>query len=328
MMGREDILTLGIFLGVLLLGGMIFIAISLQADRKLKTRIERLESRWGGRASASTGPTTSRIALNVSATGLEAMLRRIIPQPGELKKRLARTGREIEFNKYVGACLALAFIGFTVAYFVLDYSMETAAPFGIILGVGFPHWFTGLLIKRRAVKFTKLFPDAIDLMTRGLRSGLPITESISAAAREVPDPVGTEFRKIMDAIKIGQTLDEALWSATARIDTPEFKFFVISLSIQQETGGNLAETLQNLSEILRKREQMKLKVKAMSSEAKASAIIIGSLPFIMGTVLSMVNYEYVSVLWTDPRGMTMLAVGFGLIGTGSFVIAKMVRFEI
>lgn len=327
-MGSEDILTMGIFLGILLLGGMIFIAISLQADRKLKSRIERLESRWAGKGSATAAVATSRIALNASATGIEAVLRRIIPQPGELKKRLEQTGREIEFSKYVGSCGALAVIGFCVASFGLNYSIEMAAPFGIILGVGLPHWFTGFLIKRRAVKFTTLFPDAIDLMTRGLKSGLPVTESISAAAREIPDPVGIEFRKIIDAIKLGQTLDEALWAATARISTPEFKFFVISLSIQQETGGNLAETLQNLSEILRKREQMKLKVKAMSSEARASALIIGSLPFIMGTVLSMVNYEYVNVLWTDPRGMTMLAVGFGLIGTGSFVIAKMVRFEI
>lgn len=327
-MGSEDILTLGIFLGVMLLGGMVVIAISLNADRKLKSRIERLESRWGGKATAPVGAGTSRIALNASATGLEAVLRRIVPQPAELKKRLEQTGREIEFNKYIGTCAALAVVAIIVARFTLGYPTEIASLFGIMVGIGLPHWFTGMLIKRRATSFTKLFPDAIDLMTRGLKSGLPITESISGAAREIPDPVGTEFRKIIDAIKLGQTLDEALWAATVRIGTPEFKFFVISLSIQQETGGNLAETLQNLSEILRKREQMKLKVKAMSSEARASALIIGSLPFIMGVVLSMVNYEYIHVLWTDPRGMTMLAVGLGLIGTGSFVIAKMVKFEI
>src|SRR3546814_6834106 len=137
----------------------------------------------------------------------------------------------------------------------------------------------GYLVNKRQDKFLAIFPEAIDLIVRGLKSGLPVTESINAVGREMDDPIGTEFRRIGDDIRFGKTMTEALWAATDRLSVAEFKFFVISLSVQQETGGNLAETLGNLSGILRSRQQMKLKVRAMSSEGRASAMIIGSLPF-------------------------------------------------
>lgn len=327
-MNSIDTLTLGIFLGVLLIMGIVITVLTMGGDRKFKARLARIEMRWSGKAKPSAGTSISSIALNDSGTGLDNLIRQIIPQPAELRKRLQQTGKDIAFGKYVGFSLGMCVTAFVVAHFMLGYALATAAALSVLLGIGVPHWFVGVMIAKRLKKFTKLFPDAIDLMVRGLKSGLPITESISAAAREIEDPVGSEFRKIIDAIRLGQTLDEALWVTTTRIATAEFKFFVISLSIQQETGGNLSETLQNLSEILRKREQMKLKIRAMSSEARASALIIGSLPFVMATVLTLVNYEYISTLWLDPRGLTMLAAGLGLIGTGCFVIAKMVRFEI
>ena len=173
-----------------------------------------------------------------------------------------------------------------------------------------------------------LFPDAIDLMVRGLRSGLPVIESVAAAGRELADPVGTEFRRIADAVRFGQALEDAMWDTAARLDTPEFKFFVISLAVQRETGGNLAETLGNLSDILRRRRQMRLKIKAMSSEARASAMILGSLPFIMFAIIYLMNPGYEAMLFTDPRGRIMLFGGLLLMGAGIAVMRKMVRFEI
>ena len=131
-----------------------------------------------------------------------------------------------------------------------------------------------------------------------------------------------------DEIKFGSKVNEALWAAAHRLDIAEFKFFVVSLSVQQETGGNLAETLGNLSEILRRRKQMRLKIKAMSSEAKASAMILGALPFLMFCIIYLMNPEYETVLFTDPRGRLMLAAGLGAMGSGILVMAKMVRFEI
>jgi tight adherence protein B len=140
--------------------------------------------------------------------------------------------------------------------------------------------------------------------------------------------VGKEFRDISDRVKFGQPLDEALWETARRLDTAEFKFFVISISVQRETGGNLSEALGNLSDILRRRRQMGLKIKAMSSEAKASAIILGSLPFIMFGIIFALNPEYEMALFTDPRGQMMLGVGIAIMSFGVLVMNKMIKFEI
>ncbi len=155
-----------------------------------------------------------------------------------------------------------------------------------------------------------------------------MTESIRSVGEEFHGPVGEEFRFVSDRVKLGQQIDEALSEVSNRIDLPDFKFFVIALSVQRETGGNLSEALENLSDILRRRRQMVLKVKALSSEAKASALIIGSLPFIMFLILHMVSHDYVQTLFTDPRGNMMLGVGLGFMVVGVGVMMKMVKFEI
>jgi tight adherence protein B len=177
-------------------------------------------------------------------------------------------------------------------------------------------------------KFTMLLPDALELIVRGIRSGLPASEALRTIADEIEDPIGSEFREVTDQMKIGVSLDEAMWAAAKKLDIPEFNFLVISLSIQQETGGNLAEILEKLADMVRRREQMRLKVRAMSSEARASAMIIGSLPFIMGGVISFVNPTYISSLFTDPRGWVMSGVGLTSMLIGMLVMSKMVKFEI
>ena len=184
-------------------------------------------------------------------------------------------------------------------------------PLGLLVGVGLPHFVISKLIKRRVDKFTARFPDAIELMVRGLRSGLPISETIGIVADELPDPVGTEFRAVSDKMKIGRTMDAALQETADRLGTPEFQFFVISLAIQRETGGNLAETLSNLADVLRKRAQMKLKIRAMSSESKASAYIIGALPFIVFGLIWFINGNYMQNFFVDQR--LMIAGGVGMV---------------
>ena len=165
-------------------------------------------------------------------------------------------------------------------------------------------------------------------MVRGLRSGLPITESIRTAGAEIVAPVGTELQNVTDSVRLGAKMEEALWETSRRLDIQEFNFFTIALAIQSETGGNLAETLANLSDVLRRRRQLKLKIKALSSEAKASAYIIGSLPFIMALLIYLINPGYISELWTDPRGMFLVGIGFTSFGIGIGVMYKMVKFEI
>jgi len=184
------------------------------------------------------------------------------------------------------------------------------------------------MIKRRVNKFNSNFPDAIELMVRGLRSGLPITETLGIVSSEIPGPVGLEFRAVSDKMKIGRTMEAALQETADRLGTPEFQFFVITLAIQRETGGNLAETLSNLADVLRKRAQMKLKIRAMSSESKASAYIVGALPFIVFGLVYMMNPDYMGGFFVDQR---LIVAGLGALcwmGIGVFIMAKMVNFEI
>ena len=258
---------------------------------------------------------------------IEAFAKRFLPRQSILRDRLARTGLQLSIGGYLLMSVAFALIG-AVGAFVAGLPPAPSIPVGLIAGLLLPHMTIGFLIGRRRKKFLNLFPDAIDLIVRGVKSGLPVTESMAVVGRELEDPVGEEFRRISDGIRFGQPLDVVLWDTAQRLATSEFNFFVITISIQQETGGNLAETLNNLSDILRKRKQMRLKIKALSSEAKASAMILGALPIIMFGVLYGMNPEYETAPLTDPRGHMMLAGGIGSLLVGTVVMAKMVRFEI
>lgn len=259
---------------------------------------------------------------------LDRLIRRLLPRQAVLRQRLARTGRRISVGQYGAGGLMLAVGTAIVLVLVVRLSLTLAVAVGLLVGIAGPHVAVNHMIRRRLARFIALFPDAIDLIVRGLKSGLPVIESVAAAGREMADPVGIEFRRIADAVKFGQTLEDAMWETAARLDTPEFKFFVISLAVQRETGGNLAETLSNLSDILRRRRQMRLKIKAMSSEARASAMILGSLPFIMFGIVYLMNPGYESMLFTDPRGRIALIGGLVIMATGIAVMRRMVRFEI
>jgi tight adherence protein B len=199
---------------------------------------------------------------------------------------------------------------------------------GIAAGLGLPHMVIGSMIKRRITKFTSKFPDAIELLVRGLRSGLPISETLGVVGSELPGPVGEEFRMVADKMKIGRTMEAALQETADRLGTPEFQFFVITLAIQRETGGNLAETLSNLADVLRKRAQMKLKISAMSSESKASAYIIGSLPFGVFGIIMFLNPRYMGTFFVDERLIIAGLGGLVWMGIGAFIMRQMINFEI
>ena len=195
-------------------------------------------------------------------------------------------------------------------------------------GVAGPHLVVGFLIQRRMTQCNSNFPAAIELMVRGLRSGLPITETLGVVANEITGPVGIELRMVADKMKIGRTMEAALQDTADRLGTAEFQFFVITLAIQRETGGNLAETLSNLSDVLRKRAQMKLKIRAMSSESKASAYIVGSLPFVVFGLVMMINPHYMGGFFSDQRLEVAGIGGMIWMGIGALIMAKMVNFEI
>lgn len=316
-----------LMIGVVGALGLGFVAMrGPSASSSVKRRIDLIRERHGD---VITGNAQAQIRkLFAQRAGrLEGYASTLIPKPALLRKRLEMTGKNISLAKYAMICVGIiVFVTFALkmrgAPFILSLLL------GIFMGVGGPHFFIGKMIKRRVVKFNSNFPDAIELMVRGLRSGLPITETLGIVAAEIQGPVGIEFRMVADKMKIGRTMEAALQDTADRLGTPEFQFFVITLAIQRETGGNLAETLSNLADVLRKRAQMKLKIRAMSSESKASAYIVGSLPFVVFTLVWMINPKYMGGFFTDQRLMVAGLGGMVWMGIGGFIMAKMVNFEI
>ena len=295
--------------------------------RRLRNRIRRAARAASG---PSTDPTVSvkRSTTDSSIVGFDMFLKRFLPRPTVLRERLAKTGRKITTGEYVlvSAVLGLGATGLVHNFFVQGWYVAPLV--GVLVGLGLPHVVVGHLAARRIKKFMVLFPEALELMVRGLKSGLPIQKSMKVVAEEMRDPVGTEFRYVTNGLKLGKTMEQSLWEAAKRLDVPEFKFFVVSLAVQRETGGNLTETLENLAEILRKRQQMRIKVKAMASEAHASALIIGSLPFVMFGIIFVLSNDYVMDLFRDPRGMMMLGGGLTSMFIGIVVMARMIKFEV
>jgi tight adherence protein B len=241
--------------------------------------------------------------------------------------RLHRTGKSWTLTQYLYASLGIA-LAITLVVYLQTGAAMLALAIGVLVGVGVPHMAVSFLIKRRADAFTSKFPDAIELLVRGLRSGLPVTETLGVVATEVPGPVGEEFKLVTERIKIGRTMEDALQDTADRLNMPEFNFFCITLAIQRETGGNLAETLANLADVLRKRAQMKLKIRAMASESKASAYIVGCLPFLVFIMIYWINPEYLGGFFTDDRLIVTGLGGLTWMGIGAFIMAKMVSFEI
>lgn len=244
-----------------------------------------------------------------------------------LGRRLAMTGKHWTVAQFIQVVIG---VGLAVALLVYLRSGQLAMSVfvGSALGFGLPHMVVSHFIKRRLNKFTQHFPDAIDLLVRGLRSGLPVTETLQVVAKEIPGPVGEEFKLVTERIKIGRSMEDALQESANRLQTPEFNFFCITLAIQRETGGNLAETLSNLGAVLRSRAQMKLKIRALSSESKASAYIVGSLPFLVFIMIWWVNPEYLAGFFTEDRLMIAGIGGLVWMSIGVFIMAKMVSFEI
>lgn len=323
---NESVVIAGIFLMSLVVFGSIAAAIVMAgpSNKMIKRRIDRFRDRF------LPGAERNRSIMigQQESSGLETLLGALVPKPDVFRKRLKQTGRDIRVGRYVAISAGVGIASTAVSLIVMDAPFFLALLGGVAAGIGLPHMVVGRMIKKRQKKFLSLFPEAIDLIVRGLKSGLPINETLSIVASEISDPVGKEFGVITDQIRFGKTLDDAMWDAVDRLDFADFKFFVISLAIQRETGGNLAETLGNLSNILRSRHQMKLKINALSSEGKASAMIIGVLPFIMFGIIYAMNPDYAGTFFIDPRAQATLIGALIWMSLGGLIIKKMINFEI
>jgi len=196
-----------------------------------------------------------------------------------------------------------------------------------VVGLGLPRWALGFLTARRKKKFTENFASAIDVIVRSVKTGLPTNEALRIVAREAPDPVGSEFHSLVESMKVGVTMDQALKRMMESMPTTEVGFFTIVMTIQGKSGGNLSEALGNLAFVLRDRKRLQGKIKAMSSEAKASAMIIGSLPVVVGGLVYLTTPAYIMKLFTERAGNVMIAVCVFWMSCGIMVMRKMINFK-
>jgi tight adherence protein B len=288
---------------------------------RLKRRLAHVVGRHAATSVSATPRRRSLHRLNADAQNQRTRW------AWQLREHLMKAGIRMEVKTWLALNVAIALVVWAVAW-VVKAPPLLGPLLAAACGFGLPRLVVGWMGKRRIARFTTLFADALDIVVRGLRSGLPLGECMAIIGREMPEPLGPEFRLVTEGQKLGLSLEEALTRAVERTPTADFKYFAIVLSIQQQTGGNLAETLVKLSEVLRARKRMRDKIKAFSSEAVASAMIIGSLPVVVALLLAVVGPNYIGILFTTPTGHLLLAAGGLLMGMGALVMRKMINFDL
>lgn len=243
-----------------------------------------------------------------------------------LRRRIDRAGLTMQPRTYY-MLSALAGLVAASIFILLLNNILVGALFAVAIGVGLPRWVLAFLTGRRQKKFTEEFANGIDVIVRSVKSGLPTNEALKIVAREIPDPVGSEFNKLVEGLKVGVTLEQGLKRMFDSMPTSEVSFFAIVMTIQQKSGGNLSEALSNLSSVLRDRKRLQGKIKAMSSEAKASAAIIGSLPPVVGMLVYLSSRKYIMPLFTTHTGWLLLGGCVLWMSCGIFVMKKMIDFK-
>jgi tight adherence protein B len=243
-----------------------------------------------------------------------------------LSVRLTQAGLNWSTQKFMVVSAVLGAVFFALAMFV-GGGLLGAVGLAFAGGFGLPRWALGFLKKRREKAFLKALPDAVDVIVRGIKAGLPLFESLKVVAADSPEPLRSEFLAIIETQAIGMPLGDACARLFDRMPVPEANFFGIVISIQQKSGGNLSEALGNLSKVLRDRKKMAEKIQAMSMEAKASAGIIGALPPIVMILVYLTTPQYISLLWTDPTGQLMLVACVVWMSIGIMVMKKMINFD-
>lgn len=315
------------FLATAAVGGIawVFLYPLLSGERKAETRrasIARAEPPAARQAEKSQ--RSRREQVESSLKDLEA--RRAQEKSVPLNVRLSQAGLDWTTQKFWIVSAIVAGVFFFAALFA-GGGLIGAAGLAFAGGFGLPRWALGFLKKRRETKFLAALPDAVDVIVRGIKAGLPLFESIKVVAADAPEPLRSEFLAIIETQAIGMPLGEACSRLYERMPLPEANFFGIVISIQQKSGGNLSEALGNLSKVLRDRKKMKEKIQAMSMEAKASAGIIGSLPPIVMILVFLTTPDYIALLWTNSMGQLMLVACAVWMSIGVFVMKQMINFD-
>jgi tight adherence protein B len=325
--GNTLFLVIGVMLMVLTVGAIgATYAVAIRPQMKLKRRMSSIGALEGAR-------TNSNAAENRRQRRIQEKVQKLKDREtkqswaDQVQLSMLRAGVQVSMTRYFVGCGVMALVS-AMVYLMMGMPGLGVLPVALIGALGLPKLILKFMARKRQKKFTMDFADAVDVVVRGIRSGLPVSECMNIIAREFDDPVGEEFRMIIEGERLGLTLEEILRRGLERMPTSEFKFFAIVLQIQRQTGGNLADTLGNLSGVLRARKNMRDKVQALASEAKSSAGIIGSLPFFVAGMLSILNPDYLMLLFTEDLGNYMLIGGLMWMSVGITVMSKMINFEV
>ena len=314
------------FLAATAVGGLawVFIYPMLSGERQAAARREQVAKPEPAARRADTKALKSR------REQVEGSLKEIEARAKESKvtlgTRLMQAGLDWSPQKFWIISGVLGVVAFAAAL-IGSGSLPGAVGLGFAAGFGLPRWLLAFLKKRREKAFLAALPDAVDVIVRGIKAGLPLFESITVVAADAPEPLRSEFHSIIETQAIGMPLGEACVRLYERMPVPEANFFGIVIAIQQKSGGNLSEALGNLSKVLRDRKKMAEKIQAMSMEAKASAAIIGALPPIVMILVYLTTPDYISLLWTHPTGQLMLVGCVIWMSIGIMVMKKMINFD-
>jgi tight adherence protein B len=292
-----------------------------RADRRRESRQQRL------RTLLAVGPSEDEPGLPLRRPILRRTAREfflVTTARSWLEAAFAQTGNRIRMPHLIVAMLiALTAVGLFAGK-VMRFNPVFDVLLGVVGGLGAPALLLRLAQGRYRNQFLDRFPDALDLIGRAVKAGLPVLEATEVAAREIPAPVGSELQRTIEEMRIGVDIDQALHRAADRIRVPDFRFFVVALKLQRRTGGGLAETLANLSHIIRRRKEIRLKARALSSESKSSAVVLALLPLVVGGVIFLINPDLVSILFVDPRGRFMMGVAFLSLVAGVMTMAVII----
>ena len=308
------------------IGGVayVFIYPLLSGERKVEQRRANVARAEPAARVARTQQRSRREQVEETLKEIDVKAKK--PKSLPLAMKIAQAGLSWSKNQFLMISAGLGLVGF-LAVFAMAGSLLPALGVGFAAAFGAPRWLLSFLKKRREKKFLNHFPDGVDVIVRGIKSGLPLLDSLKIIALDAQEPIKSEFKAIVETQTIGMPIGEACTKLYERMPLPEANFFGIVISIQQKAGGNLSEALGNLSRVLRDRKKMKAKIQAMSMEAKASASIIGALPLCVGTLVWLTSPDYIELLWTAELGRFMMMGCAVWMSIGVFVMKKMINFD-
>jgi tight adherence protein B len=297
-------------------------------ERRLHDRLEDLESRMRSGPRAIQMATLRRVERAGRLPTLDKLLWRWFPNATSIRRKLQTTGMNITFGDFAFASLGLAIALAILFYLVLDVPPAIVLIGSLLIGLGLPNIAIGRIATKRGRRFNLLFPEAVDLIVRALRAGLPVQEAIANVSRDIKDPVGAVFRNAQHEMQLGVPIETALWRVAKTVQTEEFNFLIVAMSIQRDTGGNLAETLANLSALLRARQQLRLKIRAFTSEARTTMVIMAGLPFLVAGALFVISPNYITPLATTSTGQIVAAAAAFSMGLGIFIMNKIATIKV